>query len=44
MHEYDESPNKYAWMVYAMAAGLVGLLAGYIMAVETDRAAAAPAV
>ncbi|HXI28929.1 MAG TPA: tetratricopeptide repeat protein [Vicinamibacterales bacterium] len=43
MHEYDESPNKYAWIVYAMATGIVGLLAGYIMAVQTGRPAAAPA-
>jgi len=43
MHEYDESPNKYAWIVYAMATGIAGLLAGYLMAVQTGRPAAAPA-
>jgi tetratricopeptide (TPR) repeat protein len=41
MPEYDESPNKYAWIVYAMAAGVVGLLAGYIMAVQGGRGPAA---
>jgi len=37
MPEYDESPNKYAWIVYTMAAGVVGLLAGYMMAAEGGR-------
>ncbi|MBW8862250.1 MAG: tetratricopeptide repeat protein [Acidobacteria bacterium] len=37
MPEYDESPNKYAWIVYTMAAGVVGLLAGYMMATEGAR-------
>jgi len=40
MHEYDESPNKYAWIVYSLAAGVVGLLAGYVMAVQGGRAPA----
>ena len=39
MREYDESPDKYAWIVYAIAAGLLGVLAGYIIAVEGGRAA-----
>jgi tetratricopeptide (TPR) repeat protein len=43
MHEYDESPNKYAWIVYAMAAGLFGVLAGYMIAVQGGHASAAPA-
>jgi tetratricopeptide (TPR) repeat protein len=44
MHEYDESPNKYAWIVYAMAAGIFGLLAGYMMAVQGGHAAAPAAM
>lgn len=45
MREYSESPNKYAWIVYAIAIGLFGALAGYILAVETgNRAPAAPVV
>jgi Flp pilus assembly protein TadD len=43
MHEYAESPNKYAWIVYAMAAGLVGVLAGYMIAVQGGHASAAVA-
>jgi len=39
MREYDESPNKYAWIVYAIALGFFGALAGYIIAVQTGRAA-----
>jgi tetratricopeptide (TPR) repeat protein len=42
MREYDESPNKYAWIVYSMAAGLFGVLAGYIIAVQGGHAASAP--
>ena len=34
MPEYEEPPNKYAWIVYTMAAGVVGLLAGYMIAAE----------
>jgi tetratricopeptide (TPR) repeat protein len=41
MREYDESPDKYAWIVYAMAAGLCGVLAGYIMAVQGGHGPAA---
>lgn len=37
MREYDESPDKYAWIVYAMATGVVGLLAGYMIAVQGGR-------
>jgi cytochrome c-type biogenesis protein CcmH/NrfG len=43
MHEYDESPNKYAWIVYAMAAGLFGVLAGYMIAVQGGHASASVA-
>src|SRR5947207_15978303 len=38
MREYDESPNKYAWIVYAIAIGFFGALAGYIIAVQSGRA------
>ena len=37
MHEYDEPPNKYAWIVYTIAAGVAGLLAGYVIAAEGGR-------
>jgi cytochrome c-type biogenesis protein CcmH/NrfG len=51
MHDYDESPHQYAWIVYAMAAGIFGVLAGYMIAVQgghppaavTTQAATAPA-
>jgi tetratricopeptide (TPR) repeat protein len=44
MREYDESPNKYAWIVYAIATMMFGAIAGYIIAVQAGRApAAAPA-
>src|SRR5215212_711594 len=39
MREYDEPPQKYAWMVYAIAAMMFGAIAGYIIAVETGRPA-----
>ena len=32
MREYDEPSDRYAWIVYAVAFGLVGVLAGYILA------------
>jgi tetratricopeptide (TPR) repeat protein len=44
MPEYDEPPDKYAWIVYTIAAGIVGILAGYIIAIEGSRAAPAVAV
>ena len=44
MREYDESPDKYAWIVYAMATGVVGLLAGYMIAVQAGRGPAATGV
>jgi tetratricopeptide (TPR) repeat protein len=44
MREYEESPDKYACIVYAIAAGIFGLLAGYIIAVEGGRTAPAVAV
>jgi tetratricopeptide (TPR) repeat protein len=37
MREYDESPNKYAWIVYAIAAMMFGTIAGYIIAVQAGR-------
>jgi tetratricopeptide (TPR) repeat protein len=37
MREYTESPNKYAWIVYAIAIGLFGALTGYIIAIETGN-------
>jgi tetratricopeptide (TPR) repeat protein len=37
MREYDESSDKYSWIVYATAAGLIGVLAGYIIATESHR-------
>jgi tetratricopeptide (TPR) repeat protein len=42
MREYEESPNKYAWIVYTIAAGLFGLLAGYVIAVQGGRGAWVP--
>jgi tetratricopeptide (TPR) repeat protein len=42
MREYDESPDKYAWIVYTIAAGLFGLLAGYVIAIQGGRGASAP--
>jgi tetratricopeptide (TPR) repeat protein len=44
MPEYDESPDKHAWIVHAIAAGLIGVLAGYIIAIEGGGAAPAAAV
>jgi len=45
MREYDEPPNKYAWIVYAIATMMFGTIAGYIIAVQAGRAqpAAPPA-
>jgi tetratricopeptide (TPR) repeat protein len=37
MHEYDEPPTKYAWIVYTIAAGVAGLLAGYVIAAQGGR-------
>jgi len=34
MREYVESSDKYAWIVYAIAAGVFGAMAGYIIAVQ----------
>jgi tetratricopeptide (TPR) repeat protein len=39
MREYDEPPQKYAWIVYAIAMMMFGGLAGYIIAVESGRSA-----
>jgi cytochrome c-type biogenesis protein CcmH/NrfG len=44
MREYDEPPNKYSWMVYTMAAGLAGLLAGYVIAAQGGRGPVATGV
>lgn len=45
MTEHYEPPNKYAWIVYAIAMVLVGLLAGYVLALPSpgNAPAAAPA-
>lgn len=42
MYEDDEPPDRYAWIPYAVAAGLVGVLAGYVIAVEGHRPSSAP--
>ena len=34
MREYVEPQDKYAWIVYAIAAGVFGAMAGYIIAVQ----------
>lgn len=34
MREHYEPPSKYSWIVYAFAMVLVGVLAGYILAVQ----------
>ena len=39
MREYDESPNNYGWVVYTVAALMVGGLLGYIVALEHGRSA-----
>jgi len=38
MREYVESQDKYAWIVYAIAAGVFGAMAGYIIAVQGGSA------
>jgi tetratricopeptide (TPR) repeat protein len=42
MREYEEDEQKYAWIVYAVCALLVGGLGGYIIAVAGMRSGAAP--
>jgi tetratricopeptide (TPR) repeat protein len=42
MPEYYEDERKYAWIVYAVCALLVGGLAGYIIAVAGTRPGAGP--
>jgi len=44
MHENEEPPNKYAWIVYAIATMMFGAIAGYIIAVQAGRGAPATAV
>jgi tetratricopeptide (TPR) repeat protein len=44
MREFDESPHKYAWIVYAIATMMFGAIAGYIIAVQAGRGASAPVV
>jgi cytochrome c-type biogenesis protein CcmH/NrfG len=44
MHEYEESPNKYAWIVYAVAMMMFGGIAGYIIAIQQSRGQVVPAV
>jgi len=41
MREFDESPNKYAWIVYAIGTMMFGAIAGYIIAVQAGRPPAA---
>ncbi len=43
MREYDEPPNQYAWIVYAVAMVIVGSLAGYVLAMQGGRPQPAPA-
>jgi cytochrome c-type biogenesis protein CcmH/NrfG len=43
MREDDESPKQYAWVVYAVAALMVGGLLGYIVALENGHSAPAVA-
>lgn len=42
MREYDEDPQKYSWMVYAICALIVGGLAGYLIAIAATRSGVAP--
>jgi tetratricopeptide (TPR) repeat protein len=44
MHEYDEPPSTYAWIVYAIATMMFGGIAGYIIAVQAGRGQPAPSV
>jgi cytochrome c-type biogenesis protein CcmH/NrfG len=44
MSEYDEPPDRYAWIVYAIGAGIFGALAGYMIAIDGGRTAPAVAV
>ena len=44
MREYEESPSKYAWIVYAIATMMFGAIAGYIIAVQAGKGPAASAV
>jgi tetratricopeptide (TPR) repeat protein len=41
MREYDERPDRYAWIVYAIATMMFGAIAGYIIAVQAGRGAPA---
>lgn len=43
MREYEEDPQRYAWIVYAVSALLIGGLGGYVIAVAGPRPGAAPA-
>jgi len=40
MREYEESPQKYAWIVYAIATMMFGAIAGYIISAQSGRAPA----
>jgi predicted Zn-dependent protease len=44
MHEYDEPPNKYAWIVYAIGTMMFGAIAGYIISVQAGRGQATPSI
>lgn len=43
MHEREEPPTEYAWIVHAIALALFSGMAGYIVATTTTRAAGGPA-
>jgi Flp pilus assembly protein TadD len=40
MSDYDEDERKYAWIVYAVCALMVGGLAGYVIAIAGNRSGA----
>ena len=44
MHEYDEPPARYAWIVYAIATMMFGAIAGYIIAIQQGRGQPVPGV
>src|SRR5262249_58038675 len=43
MREYEESPNTYAWIVYAIGTMMFGAIAGYIISMQTGRSVLTPA-
>jgi tetratricopeptide (TPR) repeat protein len=44
MREYEEAPNKYAWIVYAIATMMFGGIAGYVIAIGQGHGQPAPGV